>query len=202
MSTIVTFGEIMGRFSPPGLLRLRQCLPGSLDISFAGAEANVAASLAVLGRPTRFVTALPDNPLADACVDTLRGLGIDTAAILRKDSGRLGLYFVESGANQRPSQVVYDRSGSTISLTAAGRIRLASDAVRCELATRQRDHAGDLACGRRKHAGRRPNRSPNGPDGFVRSEFSSEAVAVGVRRGSARPGRADDADDSCRTATS
>jgi 2-dehydro-3-deoxygluconokinase len=117
MPTIVTFGEIMGRFSPPGYLRLRQCLPGALDVSFAGAEANVAASLAMLGCGARFVTALPQNPLADACVATLRGLGIDTEWIVRKSSGRLGLYFVEAGANQRPSQVVYDRAGSTISLT-------------------------------------------------------------------------------------
>lgn len=114
---VVTFGEIMGRMSPPGCLRLRQALPGTLDITFAGAEANVAASLAMLGVDACFVSALPENPLADACVAYLRSMGIETEKILRQPTGRLGLYFVEAGANQRPSQVTYDRSGSTVSLT-------------------------------------------------------------------------------------
>jgi 2-dehydro-3-deoxygluconokinase len=114
---VVTFGEIMGRLSPAAFERLRQALPGELHLTFAGAEANVAASLAILGCPVRYVTALPQNPLADACVDCLRGLGIDVSAIVRSQAGRLGLYFVEAGANQRPSQVIYDRAGSTISLT-------------------------------------------------------------------------------------
>ncbi len=119
MGTIVTFGEIMGRLNPPGFVRLRQGLPGTLQLSFAGAEANVAVSLAQLGASARFVTALPRNPLADACLATLLGCGVDTSQIIRKDSGRLGLYFVEAGANQRPSQVTYDREGSTISQTLA-----------------------------------------------------------------------------------
>ncbi|MCA9170794.1 MAG: sugar kinase [Planctomycetales bacterium] len=119
MSTIVTFGEVMGRLNPPGFQRLRQCLPGSLQLTFAGAEANVAVSLALLGGQSRFVTALPQNPLADACISTLRGLGVDTRSIVRMDEGRLGLYFVEAGANQRASQVVYDRAGSSISLAPA-----------------------------------------------------------------------------------
>lgn len=117
---IVTFGEIMGRLAPAGVLRLRQALPGTLDVTFAGAEANVAASLAMLGADVEFVTALPSsakNPLADACVATLRGLGIETRHIVRSDRGRLGLYFLETGANQRPSQVIYDRDGSSISRT-------------------------------------------------------------------------------------
>jgi 2-dehydro-3-deoxygluconokinase len=117
MGVIVTFGEIMGRLNPPGFARLRQCLPGTLQWTFAGAEANVAVSLAMLGAKTRFVTSLPSNSLGDACVANLRSFGIDTQQILRRAEGRLGLYFVESGANQRPSQVVYDRSGSTVSIT-------------------------------------------------------------------------------------
>ncbi len=117
MSRIVTFGEIMGRLTPPGFLKLRQALPGSLDVTFAGAEGNVAASLVMLGAEAALVTALPDNPLADACVATLRSVGVDTRHILRADAGRLGLYFLETGANQRPSRVLYDRAGSSISLT-------------------------------------------------------------------------------------
>lgn len=120
MTRFITFGEIMARLAPPGCLRLPQTLPGRLDVTFAGAEANVAASLARLGAEASFVTALPKNPLADACVATLRGLGIDTSHVLRRDKGRLGLYFVEAGANQRPSRVMYDRAGSTISLTPPG----------------------------------------------------------------------------------
>jgi len=117
MKTIVSFGEIMGRFSPEGFMRLRQAAPGKFDLTFGGAESNVAASIATLGGHARYVTALPKNPLADACIDSLRGLGIDTTHILRRDGGRLGLYFCETGANQRPSTVTYDRENSTISLT-------------------------------------------------------------------------------------
>lgn len=112
----VTFGEIMGRLAPPGFLRLSQCLPGSLDVTFAGAEANVAASLAMLGADVAFVSALPRNPIADACLRTLRGLGVDVSHVLRSDKGRLGLYFLETGANQRGSAVIYDRDGSSVML--------------------------------------------------------------------------------------
>ncbi len=116
---IVTFGEIMGRLTPTGFLRLRQTLPGTLNVTFAGAEANVAASLALLGSPVAFVTALPRNPVADACVASLAALQIDTQSIVRTDQGRLGLYFLETGANQRASQVIYDRDGSALSQTEA-----------------------------------------------------------------------------------
>ncbi len=121
MNTIVTFGEIMGRLCPPGYLRFIQSMPGTLELTFAGAEANVAASLAIFGAPARFVTAIPDNVIGDACVQNLRGLGVDTSRILRTKTGRLGLYFVEKGANQRPSNVIYDRSHSAIAETPAGK---------------------------------------------------------------------------------
>ncbi len=117
MKTIVTFGEIMARLCPAGYLKVRQALPGKLDATFAGAEANVAVSIANLGGDARFVTALPDNDLADACLATLKGHGVDTRRILRRKEGRLGLYFVETGANQRPSRVIYDRDHSAVSLT-------------------------------------------------------------------------------------
>ena len=117
--TIVTFGEIMGRICPPGYKRFVQSMPGSLELTFAGAEANVAASLALLGAKARFVTALPDNVLAVSCLQTLRGLGIDVSQIIRSKEGRLGLYFVEKGANQRPSNVVYDRDHSAIAQASA-----------------------------------------------------------------------------------
>lgn len=116
---IVAFGEVMARLAPPGYQRLRQALPGTLDVTFAGAEANVLASLAMLGRESAIVTAVPQNVLGQACADALRKVGIDSANVQFRNHGRMGLYFLEAGANQRASQVVYDRSGSTISQTPA-----------------------------------------------------------------------------------
>ncbi len=114
---LLAFGEIMMRLAPPGMLRFRQALPGALDCIFGGGEANVCASLATLGCKTRYLTALPKHAVAESLVGTLRGLGIDTDCILRRDEGRLGLYFLEAGANQRASKVIYDRSHSAVSLT-------------------------------------------------------------------------------------
>lgn len=114
---VVTFGEIMARLAPEGFLRFRQVMPGKLNVTFAGAEANVAVSIALLGGESTFVTALPQNALADACVANLKALGVDTQHIVRADIGRLGLYFVETGANQRPSRVIYDRAYSSVSQT-------------------------------------------------------------------------------------
>lgn len=109
----------MARLAPHDLQRFRQALPGPLDVTFGGAEANVAASLAQLGAKARFVTALPNHAIADACVGVFAGLGVETSKILRTPEGRLGLYFYENGANQRPSSVIYDRSYSSVSLTPA-----------------------------------------------------------------------------------
>ncbi|EIP97686.1 sugar kinase, ribokinase [Opitutaceae bacterium TAV1] len=116
-NVIVTFGEIMTRLSAPGHHRLRQCLPGSLDVAFAGAESNIAASIALLGGRSRFVTALPQNLLGDACVGFLRSLGVETSCILWTSAGRMPHYFIETGVGQRPGQVLYDRAGSSFSLT-------------------------------------------------------------------------------------
>lgn len=112
---VVTFGEIMARMAPSGMLRLRQVLPGSLDVTFAGAEANVASSLALLGCPADFVTALPNGPLTEGCLGSLRNVGVGVEHIRITDHGRFGIYFVEMGANQRPSRVHYDRESSAIS---------------------------------------------------------------------------------------
>jgi 2-dehydro-3-deoxygluconokinase len=97
-----------------------QTLPGSLDVTFAGAEANAAVSLAMLGADVDFVTALPAGPLSDACLASLRGTGVGTHHVLRTETGRLGIFFVETGANQRPTQVHYDRDFSAISLAGPG----------------------------------------------------------------------------------
>jgi 2-dehydro-3-deoxygluconokinase len=109
--TIVTFGEIMLRLKSPGYERLFQS--PALEATFGGGEANVAVSLANFGMDARFLTVLPKNDVGDACLRELRGFGVDTSAIVRKD-GRMGIYFLEAGAVQRPSKVIYDRAGSAI----------------------------------------------------------------------------------------
>ncbi len=118
MKPVVTFGEIMIRFDAPNDLRFSQVIPGALGTSFAGAEANVAVSIACLGGRSRFVTALPDNTFTDVCVGILRRFDIDTRYVHRSPEGRFGAYYVETGANQRPSNVMYDRDGSSFALAA------------------------------------------------------------------------------------
>ncbi len=113
---IVTFGEIMLRLKSPGFERFFQS--PALEATFGGGEGNVALSLANFGLDAAFVTALPANPLADACIRFLRGYGVDTAFISRQGE-RLGVYFLEAGANQRASNVVYDRAHSSISTAKA-----------------------------------------------------------------------------------
>ena len=120
MIRVVTFGEIMGRMEAPGFKRFAQAMPGSLNVTFAGAEASIAQSIAYLGGEASFVTALPANAIADACVSSLKAFGVNTQHILRTQEGRLGLYFLEKGANQRPTQVLYDRDGSAISQVQLG----------------------------------------------------------------------------------
>jgi 2-dehydro-3-deoxygluconokinase len=119
-TTIVTFGEIMLRLSAPGFERFLQS--PRLDATFGGGEANVAVALAGFGGAAAFVTVLPErHPFADAAVATLRGCGVDTSHITR-GKGRMGVYYLETGANQRPSRVVYDREQSAIALAAPGAI--------------------------------------------------------------------------------
>jgi 2-dehydro-3-deoxygluconokinase len=101
----------MLRLKPPGYERFLQS--PVFEATFGGGEANVAAALACFGVDVAFVTILPSNPVADACVAHLRGRGVDTSLIARSGE-RMGIYFLEAGANQRPSQVIYDRSNSAI----------------------------------------------------------------------------------------
>src|ERR1700688_4234434 len=118
--TVVTFGEIMLRLAPPGYERFLQS--PQFVATFGGGEANVAVALAGFGWPAAYVTVLPPNhPIADAVVAELRRFGVDTSRIVRA-KGRLGVYYVETGANQRPSKVVYDRDGAAIALAKPGDI--------------------------------------------------------------------------------
>ena len=114
---IVTFGEIMMRLNPEGYLRFVQA--EKFEASYAGGEANVAVSLANYGIDASFVTKLPANSLGEAARNALRHFGVDTSDIVW-GGPRLGLYFVERGASQRPSKVVYDRAGSSIALAKRG----------------------------------------------------------------------------------
>lgn len=110
---VVTFGEIMMRLNPEGYLRFVQA--ERFEASYGGGEANVAVSLANYGFDASFVTKLPENPLGEAARNEVRRFGVDTRDIAW-GGPRLGIYFVEKGASQRPSKVVYDRAGSSIAL--------------------------------------------------------------------------------------
>lgn len=112
MTRVVTLGEVLLRLKSPGAERLFQS--PLLEATFGGAEANVAASLAQFGVEARFVSAVPASNVGDACIAALRAFGVDTSMIKRQGE-RLGIYFLENGANQRPSRVTYDRAGSAIS---------------------------------------------------------------------------------------
>ena len=109
----------MARLAPSGHLRFRQAMPGTLEVTFAGAEVNAAATIAALGGRAEFVTALPGNEITEGCLANLRAAGIGVDRIVRRDTGRFGLYFVETGANQRGGNVLYDREHSTFSLSPA-----------------------------------------------------------------------------------
>ena len=111
MGKFVTFGEIMFRFNPEGYLRLVQA--DKFEVSVAGGEANVAISLANYGMDASFVSKVPAHEVGDIVVRTMRKYGVDTSNIVRGGK-RLGVYFVEKGASQRPSKVIYDREGSAI----------------------------------------------------------------------------------------
>lgn len=109
---IVTFGEIMLRLATPGYLRFGQT--NSLAATYGGGEANVAVSLANFGKNVVFVSVLPQNEIADAAIREIKGLGVDTSLIVRQGK-RIGIYFLETGAVNRPGKVIYDRAHSAFS---------------------------------------------------------------------------------------
>ena len=119
MHRYVTFGEIMLRLKPLGCERLLQS--PHLEATFGGGEANVAVGLARFEMNVAYVSVIPNNALGEACIGELRKQGIDTSLIVRKGK-RLGIYFLESGANQRPSKVIYDRLSSAIAEAQPGDI--------------------------------------------------------------------------------
>ena len=112
----VCFGELMLRLAPEGYTRFVQA--ESFGATYGGGEANVAVSLANFGTDARYITKLPANEIGQAAVNSLRRYGVDTTGIVR-GGPRVGIYFLEKGASQRPSKVVYDRAGSSIALADA-----------------------------------------------------------------------------------
>ena len=119
MKRYITFGEIMLRLKPFNRERFFQS--PLLEATFGGGEANVAVGLARFGLNVAYVSVIPNNPIGDACIGELRRQGVDTSLIVRKGD-RLGIYFLESGANQRASKVIYDRSHSAIAEAKLGDI--------------------------------------------------------------------------------
>lgn len=111
MAGIVTFGEIMLRLAPEGYLRFVQA--DKFCATYGGGEANVAVSLANFGMDVKFVTKLPKNDIGQAAINSLRRFGVNTDSIVR-GGDRIGIYFLEKGASQRPSKVIYDRANSSI----------------------------------------------------------------------------------------
>ncbi|MDY2841834.1 MAG: PfkB family carbohydrate kinase, partial [Candidatus Borkfalkiaceae bacterium] len=107
----VTFGELMLRLAPEGYLRFVQS--DKYEATFGGAEANVAVSLANYGVNAAFVSKLPEHEIGQCAVNSLRKFGVDTSEIVR-GGARVGIYYCEKGASQRPSKVIYDRAGSSI----------------------------------------------------------------------------------------
>ena len=110
---VVTFGELMLRLAPQGYLRFVQA--DTFQVTFGGGEANVAVSLANYGIDAAFVSKLPNNDIGQAALNSLRRFGVDTTKIVR-GGDRIGIYFLEKGASQRPSKVIYDRAASAIAL--------------------------------------------------------------------------------------
>ena len=110
---VVTFGELMLRLAPQGYLRFVQA--DTFEVTYGGGEANVAVSLANYGIDAAFVSKLPNNDIGQAALNSLRRYGVDTTKIVR-GGDRIGIYFLEKGASQRPSKVIYDRAASAIAL--------------------------------------------------------------------------------------
>ncbi|MDR2729897.1 MAG: sugar kinase [Treponema sp.] len=111
MKKVITFGEIMLRLAPEGYYRFAQAQ--NFNATYGGGEANVAISLALFGVDSVYVTKLPKNEIGQAAVNLLRSFGVDTGFIAR-GGNRIGIYFLEKGASQRPSKVIYDRANSAI----------------------------------------------------------------------------------------
>jgi len=118
MYDVVTFGEAMVRLSPPHFQRLEQTR--SLDLTVGGAELNVAVGVSRFGMSSAWISRLPKNPLGYLIRDRAQEFGVDCSHLIWSEKGRAGVYFLEFGASPRASSVLYDRSGSAISMVQSG----------------------------------------------------------------------------------
>ena len=169
---IITFGEIMLRLSTPGHLRF--CQSDTYAATFGGGEANVAVSLANFGLETEFITRLPKNDIANACLMELRKHGVGTRHILY-GGDRLGIYFLETGAVARASKVVYDRAHSAIS---AGNDRLENRIQWSELVSLDRHHASHLTRSGRGMPRGDQGCQRTGYNRIMRSQFPQESLEI------------------------
>src|SRR5262245_13090217 len=182
--TVVTFGELLLRLSPPGFERFFQS--PVLSVTFGGGEANVAASLAQFGLRSRYVTALPKHAIGEAGVRALRAEGIDTSFVVRSGD-RVGIYFAETGASQRASTVIYDRARSAISEMDPGAVAwdAAMDGASWFHVTGITPALGDKARGGRREARWRQSqrRSQFQEEALVRGQGAGDDEAADARRG-------------------
>ena len=163
---VITFGEIMLRLATPDYLRF--CQANQFNATFGGGEANVAASLANYGIETEFVTRLPQNDIARACVMELRKQGIGTSKIIYGGE-RLGIYFLETGAVARASKVVYDRAHSSIAEIRPGMIDW--DEV-------FRYHASHIRRCRQRMLGSDTGGKPIGHHGILRPQLPEKSLEI------------------------
>ena len=184
---VITFGEIMLRLATPDYLRF--CQANQFNATFGGGEANVAASLANYGIETEFVTRLPQNDIARACVMELRKQGIGTSKIIYGGE-RLGIYFLETGAVARASKVVYDRAHSSIAGGGGGpggggdrRVpsvydRLCRCIQGCLLVSLDRYHASHIRRCRQRMLGSDTGGKPIGHHGILRPQLPEKSLEI------------------------
>ena len=171
---VITFGEIMLRLATPDYLRF--CQANQFNATFGGGEANVAASLANYGIETEFVTRLPKNDIARACVMELRKQGIGTSKIIYGGE-RLGIYFLETGAVARASKVVYDRAHSSIAEIRPGMIYW-NEVFRCLLVSLDRYHASHIRRCRQRMLGSDTGGKPIGHHGILRPQLPEKSLEI------------------------
>ena len=175
----LAFGEIMLRLKSVGQERLFQS--PMLEATFGGSEANAAISMANYGLDVGFLSALPLNAVGQACAGELRRFGVDTSRILWKE-GRMGVYYMEPGANQLPARVIYDRADSAMALTGPGD-RLGSGLSGGKLVSHHRDHAGHIPAGPGTDIGGRPHGAAQGDHRVVRLQLPGRTVEIRLFRG-------------------
>ena len=171
---VITFGEIMLRLATPDYLRF--CQANQFNATFGGGEANVAASLANYGIETEFVTRLPQNDIARACVMELRKQGIGTSKIIYGGE-RLGIYFLETGAVARASKVVYDRL-ILPSPRSDGDDRLGRGIQGCLLVSLDRYHASHIRRCRQRMLGSDTGGKPIGHHGILRPQLPEKSLEI------------------------